>query len=165
MSALQEHPKFGVLERFIGIGTDLIRQRSFVAALRHFEDPSFAATLGWQLDSQPVIVYPHLHEDVIGLVANLSSFDHIFTSWGIPVIQIATLDPTDERVPKNILRNAALIHAEEWLHGLQFLNGQKPIAGFDDIESDVASYLLAKDVELTKEFLGEYNRRADLGIP
>lgn len=156
---VKQHPDFGILKKFVDRGTDLIRQHSFVAALSHFVDPLFAAALGWQLDAPSLTVSPHLSLYQINLIAHLSEFDH---TRFVPTIKIVTLFPNNNQVPRKILHNTALIHAEEWLHGLRYFNGQQPVAGFDDLESDVASYLLTRGVELTDEFLDRYNRRADL---
>lgn len=67
-------------------------------------------------------------------------------------------------LPPFVYQNLSLIHAEEWIHGLQFYrNGQ--VAGVGDAEIDVAKYMLDNGLELTPQFLARYGRANQLTKP
>lgn len=61
------------------------------------------------------------------------------------------------RAPEALIREAAFVTIEEWLHVLQSHLG-KPIAGYLNREIDVAAYLIKKGVKLSPTYLERYNR-------
>ena len=67
------------------------------------------------------------------------------------------VDTVPEVAPQKLLQDVALVHLEEWLHGLQHLVG-KPLAGYENKELDVTTYLLKQGVSLTDNFLSRHGR-------
>lgn len=159
------------LESFIKDGLGLIKSGSFEAAISHFNNPHVAKSLGYRLSQSPLLALVRVsivNIDEIGpyvdFCAQNSFFDDKYKARGdFPQISLSTVD-----IPKHILikskpeiilelmHNIALIHAEEWVHGLQKRKGQ--LGGNSDTDIDVAVYLFNEGVPLTNEFLSKNGR-------
>lgn len=88
-------------------------------------------------------------------------FKNTSLSLSLPVI--INVHPETQRVYPAVYQWLALCQAEEWIHGFQ-VKRAKPLAGFRDMEVDVAAYLLDNGVKLNEPFLREYNRAHHLAI-
>lgn len=164
--------KFQQVELFVNRGLELIKQGDFLTVIRHFQNTEFAASLNWDLVTMEGPRLKQTLDDeqianIFAISALNSRFDYGYKgSREHPTIFLCSpsISPLIERpnVHKWLSIEIALICAEEWVHGLQFLNNNQPLAGFIDLESDVAAYLKNHGVHLTDEFLARYNRKVDL---
>ncbi len=154
-----------ILEEFIERGLEYIKQGDYKQAIKYFRNKDIAKAVGFIYgDARSYIVTKNQSPEGIEYLlfgSGLdSSFMHITTPPKISLADVSVLQssggPTVE-LPEYVFHNVALVHAEEWLHGLQFLKG-KPIAGFEDPDIDVAFYLRNHAVPLTESFLKDYGR-------
>lgn len=160
-----------LLESFIQHGLKLIKEGHYEEAMSYFENRQMAETQGYHYELSPLeaVVRKPISLDgeikkVVDFCATNSYFDDgLRGSSDKPQIALSTV-----YIPENILNsikpeviarlnhNVALIHAEEWIHGLQRKKG--PLAGSTDSDIDVAVYLFNEGVPQTEEFLARNGR-------
>lgn len=176
------------LEGFIQQGLKLIKSGQHSAAIRYFGDSEEVERLGihYARDAITILIdqlpIPTANEqaEMITSVARRCHFYPPRSKEGFPSIKLSDvvidINPEDpegpfslagenlperlaSQIPVSLFQNTALNYAEEWLHALQFFRGSQPIAGYKNIEIDVAAYLQNQGVPLTDEFLARYQRR------
>lgn len=172
------------LERWVNQGLDLLRGQRFQDAVDFFENREMAERLGisWGgvYDMPLRVTSPEEFGENIGYCASKSKFTTGFGDsgsiynarekyWPVSIHfgRIIALDPDPNAgIPDSVHQDMALVHAEEWLHALQYFRG-KPLTGriYSDLpgesaqeEIDIAAYLLDHRVELTPKFLARYAR-------
>lgn len=150
------------LEGFLEDAGMLIRRGRYKQAVTFLRNPVVAKTLGFEFDedSRSFLVPENPDEDGIKkLSASLamnSGFDYGPNKTGkIKVADVYAVPPKPgerkREIPPEVWHEVALIHIEEWIHGLQHLKG-KTLTDVEDREKDVAEYLLQKNVPMTKNF-------------
>lgn len=152
------------LEDYIHEAIDLYKDKDYQSVIRHLKDTRAAEWAGFILDEFPtefIVRETPSEEEIDELVARIafrSSFNYGPEKSGEIKISSFFVTPPegkkkeDIKIPERLWQEVALIHLEEWTHGLQHLNGDK-LSGGDNMESDVAKYLQNKGVELTEWFL------------
>lgn len=179
----RESTRIKSLEIWINSGLDLIKQGRYQEAISYFEDDQKArgADLGGVSVYDMALNPDESNEysegrllDITDMCAARSHLSHSGDIWTsksrseparLNLARIFMFKEGKElTLPNSVYHNVSLIHAEEWLHGVQFLRGQ-PLAGLKDPEIDVAVYLQSKDVPLTDKFLARYNRAKSLINP
>ncbi len=159
-----EGPQY--LATYIKDGINLVKEKKYEEAIRHLRDPKSAEEVGlnFETDSRSYLVKKDLSQDeadeLADRIAYDSGFNHLTKS--IKIADVWALGPEitgkpRPEIPQKLLQDVALVHLEEWLHGLQYLVG-KPIAGYEDNELDVTAYLLKQGVSLTDNLLRRHGR-------
>lgn len=163
----QERQLDNELEEFVGIAINLMKEERFQEATRHLRNQKVAARMGFGYEAGRTMFLdrvPPLEE--IESIIDFVGYESIF--WlNPPKVQFASVVGMvvengaikEIKLPQIIHRNVALIHAEEWLHGLQYLRGGS-IAGIPDHEIDVAAYIHGRGIPLTHGFLKGHGRNA-----
>lgn len=175
------------LEIWIGGGLELIKQGSYKQAMDYFIDEKKVKEFGFSklqifkmplYDISPEQLNPQFLDGYINMIAIHSkllmggayglmpnpedSFLLAKSQKIVPVIQLASpelfINGQATDFPELVYHNAALLDAEEFLHGLQY-HKQNTITGVEDPEQDVAQYLRSKNVPLTREFEARYYTR------
>ena len=152
------------LESYISKGLDLIKKKKFTKAIDYFRDEEKAERFGFYIeDSRDMLVRslnPQKEENIINFCA-MNSFLKTSSS---PALLISNVYFQNKVIPsQNLLHNLALIHAEEWTHGLQYKRGKNLTNTIND-EIDVAKYFIQKEVPLTLEFMARHKRQQTLRI-
>jgi len=160
------------LEDFIGQGLNLIKHRQYKAASNYFRNEEMARSLGVAYDPTPLtFVLQDLspEEQLTKLINDIANYSHEepitignFSPHALPARLLNS--PGFQSIMSRIDPNIALIGAEEWTHTLQN-TVKKPLAGYENEEIDVAAYFHKKDVPLTPEFSGRYQRGRYLSNP
>jgi len=160
-----------VLEEFIQKGLELIKEGRYEKAISHFESRQMAETQGYHYELSPLeaaVRRPISQDDEIKKVVDFCAAHSYFDdglrgSSDRPQIALSTVYIPETIFnfvrPEVIARldhNVALIHAEEWIHGLQRKKG--PLAGNKDNDIDVALFLFQQAVPQTSEFLARNGR-------
>ncbi len=160
-----------LLESFIQHGLKLIKEGHYEEAMSYFENRQMAETQGYHYEPSPleaVVRKPISLDDEIKKVVDFCAANSYFDdglrgSSDKPQIALSTVS-----IPENVFNsikpeviarlnhNVALIHAEEWIHGLQRKKG--PLAGNTDSDIDVALFLFQEAVPQTSEFLARNGR-------
>ena len=161
------------LEEFINQALELIKQGRYKEAIEYMRNLQLASQLGFVFDLAPTVVFLNRSprpEELASLAYNVARHCHFQENkpTGKPLLTLSTVSQLPSHVlkepviiPDEIYHNISLAHAEEWLHGLQYLrNG--PLTGVESDEIDVAIYLQQKEVPMTREFLDRYGRREAL---
>ncbi len=128
---------------------------SIILKLQKKFDTSIVPARTLRLDKRPLS--DSEMEFYAGALALFSKFDKRESTINMAGIWA---DPGVE-IPERLSHNVALVHAEEWLHGLQHLV-RKPLTGVKDLEADIAYYMMSLGVPLTDDFLGRHGRRESL---
>ena len=167
-----ETEKNAILENFILDGLRLIREAKYREAIAYFENPQMAEALGFHYDRSPrevIITKPIMSADQVREIADICAYNSYLdvgykTQSTLPQMTLSKVhfplnveQSIKPELMAQVLHNVALVHAEEWIHGLQKNKG--PVAGNDDREIDVALFLLNKRVFLTEAFLDRHGRR------
>lgn len=155
------------LERFVGTAIDLMKEKRFHEAIKHLRNREMARRMGFGFDGGRTMFFNRTPtqaeiEDAINFVGNESIFRYDPLKVKLANVEGLVVEGGDVReieLPQVIYRNVALIHAEEWLHGLQYLR-KGSIAGIPDHEIDVAAYIHGKGVPLTQMYLNSHGRNA-----
>lgn len=165
--ASHDQVQVAAFERYANQGGRLIVDGKYAEAIRHFRNKEEAekAGLHFTLSRELFVdaVSPENVESYSNIVAMNSWFlfdGRRITPSGVSIMGRKLNDIPDEQMNpavKNLAHEVALVHMEEFLHGLQFLRGQ-PLAGFVDSEVDVASYMQRNGIPLTDAFLRRYDR-------
>ena len=164
--------KISKLTEFTDQGIEIIKNGQYRDAIRHFDNKKFATSLGFMFgDAKVKVIHKDIEEseDIQNIVDFVSYHSHFNQNGGklleIKLADIVTLKFTDEggeyHIPEKIWQNIALVHLEEWLHSIQFLS-QKPLAGEEEEEIDVALFMRQKGIKLTDEFLSRHGRSTAL---
>ncbi|MBI2074830.1 MAG: hypothetical protein HYT83_03285 [Candidatus Levybacteria bacterium] len=178
---IQRKEKARQLEEFIQVGMNLIKAGEHERSIRFFQNPSTAQRLGFNLDVHLLYEAPELIERVTKVITLPAGIDAVINdcannSWFYPKDKNTSMSTIKlafpliaDPFPSELAHNIALLHAEEWLHALQLLKGEKPLdnniiaLGLDPNsrkvnfrEVDVALYLHKNGIPLTPQFLGRY---------
>jgi len=155
------------LESYIKDGVSLAKKGKYEKAIRHLRDSKTAQEVGlhFEDDARNFILTRNLTADEADRVADKVAYNSQFNRErrSLRICEVGALGPEitgkpRPQIPQKLLQDAALIHLEEWLHALQYLT-QKPLAGNEDHELDVALYLKNQGIPLTDNFLSRHSRR------
>lgn len=176
------------LERFVLGGLELIKSSQYSLAISYFDNSKETEKLGVRntqdathvfidIKNLPILT-PDKTREIIDELARHFHFYPPENKEDLPAIKLSNIiivNPDDSKgvfllgeelpeglasqIPTVLYHNIALLYCEEWLHILQFLRGNQPIAGYKNNEIDVAAYLQNQGVPLTDEFLARYQRR------
>lgn len=159
-----EGPQY--LATYIKDGINLVKERKYEEAIRHLRDPKTAKEVGlnFETDSRSYLIKKDLSQDEADELADRIAYDSGFNHLNktITIADVWALGPEitgkpAPKIPQKLFQDVALVHLEEWLHGLQYLVGN-PLAGYEDKELDVAAYLLKLGAPLTDNFLRRHGR-------
>lgn len=167
------------IEASDGLNLDLIRllkERKYSDLFVLARSPEKARGLGLSLGISPwsLNIRSKLNPDQIRVGLNLIGryskvdFGRAWEGSHSPVIDIGTYYAAKGiELPDDFLRGLAEIHVEEWLHvgqELRIVAGQPhSLSGLtDDMEIDVAAYMVQKGVNLSDYFLERNGRKSFL---
>lgn len=175
---MEKREKARRLEEFIQVGLTFLKAGEHERAIRFFTSPDMASRMGFAFNEDPrvwILQNTPSREDVeriVSFCADESSFDPMSSlirkETPLLTLSAAQRASPDIAIPTELSHNIALLHAEEWLHGLQFLRGENnPLdEGIANLsldpnkvnirEVDVALFLHKNGVPLTSQFLGRY---------
>ena len=158
--------KVNKLNTFCQTGIELIKSEKYEDALHHLWNRSFSESLGIDFGDSKVLYLhrdltkPEDVEEVLNFVSAHSHFNHAQK----PELKLADLVNSNPQkmgekylVPRSVWKDIAMVHLEEWLHATQFIS-DKPLAGENDNELDVALYMKRKGITLTSHFLEMHGR-------
>lgn len=165
----KEETKTKRAESFVLRGLESIKSGDYQAAIDHFRNKDKARELGLTYRSEDAkaiqIMRPVQEGDIRYLQDELAKASKVDLTSGtikpssfFPVIFENGKEVVFE-VPTELRHEEALLQAEEWLHGVQYLNEGKTLTGAADVETDIAIYLHNNDVPMTEAFLDRYGRR------
>lgn len=156
------------LEKYIKQGLEFIKSKDFEAASVHFKNRQIAESLGlFYEDGQSFGLKVSPTEGQIARLADSVARNSWFWSEHpertIELSDVYPIPPNEAQVemPEALKHEIALVHAEEWLHALQYLRGHS-LTGQKDGESDVALYLKRHEVPITETFLKRYPSRSEI---
>jgi hypothetical protein len=166
------------VKEYVDYGLNLIRENRFEAAKSHFVDGDFANKLGVSLALSDSVITSH-YKSEYELLNELErrTSNCMRTKDGIRIYCVwldeSVLDEYDRSLANNFNKEMSLLCAEEWIHELQAMNGEKPISSLAKIltrlgerqqsllidEIDVAAYLIDHKINLDKtRFIKRDNR-------
>jgi len=152
------------LNHFIRAGVSFIKDHNFPAAKRFFKNKQFAESLGISMAPARVSSIDEKDKgdkekclEAIELFARNNWYKDRDRVLELSNILVTPYISSNQELPDIIDWNICLVYAEEWLHALQALNG-KSLTGESSHEKDVAVYLYALGIPLSKEFLMRYDR-------
>lgn len=157
------------LREFIDTGLELVRQGRYLEGRRFFFNRKMAESVGLYWGPKAVSFNRVPSEDEVKQAVDImASYSHS-NSGTINIADFAfpgattsdRYEDTINQLPPSMLHNLSLIAAEEWIHGLQYLqHGQDPNkVNLLQEEIEVAVYLKDRKVPMTDEFLDRYGRR------
>lgn len=149
------------LENYVLAAGELIKVGDFESAIKKFRDRDEANKFGLNIakDSLTLIFRKTPQDEEINKYADRiasHSWFHNETKT-IEMTNAVALPDTGAEIPEKLKQEIALIHMEEWLHGLQYLKGGN-LTDEEDHEKDIAVYLAQKEIPLTSAFLNRYDR-------
>lgn len=162
----QTEQRITKLTDFTNAGIDLIKNSEYEKAINYFENQKFAESIGLQMgDSKALFLRKDLKEPdqinyVLSFISLHSHFNHRDKEIVIAGLSNSKFDKNNSKyfVSQDVWKDISLVNLEEWLHALQFVS-QKPLAGEEDEEIDIALYMKAKGITLTDHFLSMHGRR------
>jgi len=157
-------------ERFIVVGSQLIKDGKFSDAMEHFKNEQELTKVGGQISSEPTTytLFKLPDRDKYDYLADVVAENSRCGDRKNRKMELSTIDyyPKDENgtlqnrnqdLPKELQHEISLIYLEEWLHTLQMLK-RKPLEGHNHPEIDVAIYMRKNGIPMTKAFLRRYDR-------
>lgn len=170
--SLVETAKYKEAEDVVLEGVSLLKEGKYKEATEYFQSADNLTRLGFQpyaihdpgsVRITQEVTSPELVKFYADIFAQKSKLSIV--EGKIKISQIIDFAPVDGKlvhfdIPPELWNEFALVCAEEYSHGLQYLRGDVPLEGLKDSEADVALYLHRKGVNLTDNFLNRYpNRR------
>jgi hypothetical protein len=165
--APQEQKRTAAFLRYIYQGGKLIADGRYPEAIKYFRNVEEVnrAGLSFSLSRQILgdVILPENVESDANLIAMNSWFkpkEKIISPSGyfISGKYLQNIPPEQmSQAEKAMAHEIALVHMEEFLHGLQYLRGH-PLTEFTDGEIDVAAYMRKNGIPMTPAFLRRYDR-------
>lgn len=165
-------------EKFVRAGFLLVKAGKYFEAMQHYRNPEAARRVGFVLEDESgyvivkkPIVEPSDQEYYLGLTRQRVKFSF----FAAPQITLCSFvlsgQVKPEEISSDLCHEISLLFAEEWLHGMQYLRGDRSLidnGAFnepDDPEHDVARYMQLHGVPLTEKFIARYGRTNVLVSP
>ena len=163
--------KVASFQHYIYEGGVKIKNGKYREAIEHFKNKQELVKIGRHIaPATEVIVnempkpeeYRHLADQVAkhsmnkdGGSIEISNIKYYKTGPdGLPQLQ-------NQPLPVELHHEISLVAMEEWLHSLQDIRN-KPLAGYEDHEIDVAAYMLRNGIPMTEAFKARYGRGATI---
>lgn len=153
------------LFEFINLGAQEIIEGRYEEAFGYFNNSSMAESFGFNLVLNRFIILSEtpglkkIEKLAHGLAQGSYGPSRRNDSRSIGLAEFYPYDGV--KVPLVLLHEKALLSLEEWLHALQYLS-EKPIAGYENAEIDVAWYMKERGIPMTEYFLYRYGRKEAL---
>lgn len=171
ISPTRDQERVAAFQRYAYQGGRLIIDGKYSEAIGHFRNKEEAEKAGLHLTPARELFVDAVLPENVDSYSNTVAMNSWFLTEGkritpssVSIMGRKLSDLPAEQMSqaeKDLAHEVALVHMEEFLHGLQFLRGQ-PLAGFVDGEVDVAAYMRRNRIPLTDAFLRRYDRGAFL---
>ena len=183
--SFSEQERLALLENFVQQGLDLIKGGKYEEAIGFYEDEKMAERLGFdfQKDTTNIMVRRPIKPGEEGNCFTELRFQCFFKTPShergeIVLSRLVLLKflagkkaAKREWVSQELYHGIALVYAEEWLHGGQFLNGNRGLSlemrgrnlSYNFLEDyahkDIFSYFKQHEVPLTEMYLPNSGRK------
>lgn len=161
----QEEERVANFQNYIFEGGKLIAEGNYIKAIKHFRNKSMANSVGLSFLMGRGPMVDRVEKEDIGSISNSVAMNSWFIDGRISPSSVLVRGKDiaemreDQFNPEEtaLAHEIALVHMEEFLHGLQNKRG-KPLASHRDTEIDVADWMHKNNVPLTEAFLARYDR-------
>ncbi len=147
-----ERSRLSTYESYLLSAGQMVAEGRYQEAIRSLQDPQIPRRFGLDIkEGNTFGINSTSEEELRHLLASISirSWFHIETRE-IEVPDVLVHEGVE--VPAGFWHDLALIHLEEWLHGMQTLN-RGSLTGYEDSHDDIAAYFLIHGIPMTNRYV------------